>query len=127
MFFDDDGAKAKLMAVFASLDLDKSGCLSKDELSAFVIKLFEVTVALILLLVIYAEVAVLELSDKATRELMDFYIKYRVEYDFMKPDDLQKIDIREFNIMCKNPQWVVGSLNLAIQTRLYSLNRTTAL
>ena len=91
------------------------------------IKLFEVTVALILLLVTYAEVAVLELSDKATRELMDFYIKYRVVYDFMKPDDLQKIDIREFNIMCKNPQWVVGSLNLAIQTRLYSLNRTTAL
>ncbi len=70
------------------------------------IKLFEVTVALILLLVTYAEVTVLELSDKATRELMDFYIKYRVVYDFMKPDDLQKIDIREFNIMCKNPQWV---------------------
>jgi Ca2+-binding EF-hand superfamily protein len=106
MSFDDDGAKAKLMAVFASLDLDKSGCLSKDELSAFVIKLFEVTVALILLLVTYAEVAVLELSDKAIRELMDFYIKYRVEYDFMKPEDLQKIDIREFNIMCKHPQWV---------------------
>ena len=106
MSFDDDGAKAKLMAVFASLDLDKSSCLSKNELSAFVIKLFEVTVALILLLVTYAEVAVLELSDKAIRELMDFYIKYRVEYDFMKPEDLQKIDIREFNIMCKHPQWV---------------------
>jgi hypothetical protein len=106
MSFDDDGAKAKLMAVFASLDLDKSSCLSKDELSAFVIKLFEVTVALILLLVTYAEVAVIELSDKAIRELMDFYIKNRVEYDFMKPEDLQKIDIRESNIMCKNPQWV---------------------
>jgi hypothetical protein len=29
-------------------------------------------------------VAVDELSDKSIREMMTFYTKYRVEYDFMK-------------------------------------------
>jgi hypothetical protein len=30
---------------------------------------------------------------------MDFYIKYRVETDFKKQADMEKMDIAEFNIM----------------------------
>ena len=44
----NDGARAKLKEIFNSLDLDKSGCLSKDELSAFMIKIVEIKVAYIL-------------------------------------------------------------------------------
>jgi hypothetical protein len=35
MTLNDDGAKGKLLNILNSLDLDKSGCLSKDEVSAF--------------------------------------------------------------------------------------------
>jgi hypothetical protein len=56
MTVDDDGAKAKLMAIFSSVDLDKSGCLSKGELSAFMINLVDIIVAYTLLLLAYVEV-----------------------------------------------------------------------
>jgi Ca2+-binding EF-hand superfamily protein len=99
MTVDDDGAKAKLMALFNSLDLDKSGCLSKDELSAFMIKIIEINVAYALLTICMVEAAYGFVVDKAIKQIMDFYIKYRVENDFMKQTDMEKMDIAEFNTM----------------------------
>ena len=79
--------------------------------------------------------AIDDLSDKLLKELMDFYVKYRVEYGFMKvsfwqyghththththtrgvhshthvqKEDLEKIDLAEFNVMCKDPSWTMG-------------------
>jgi hypothetical protein len=38
---------------------------------------------------------------------MDFYIKYRVETDFKKQADMEKMDIAEFNIMLTTgPSWL---------------------
>jgi hypothetical protein len=107
MTVSDDGAKAKLMAIFNSLDLDKSGCLSKDELSAFMIKIVEIKVAYTLLTICMVEAAYGVIVDKAIKEIMDFYIKYRVETDFKKQADMEKMDIAEFNIMLTTgPSWL---------------------
>ena len=57
MSVDDEGAKAfykaKLMAILSSVDLDKSGFLSKGELSSFMINLVDITIAYTLLLLAY--------------------------------------------------------------------------
>ena len=95
----NDGARAKLREIFNSLDLDKSGCLSKDELSAFMIKIIEINVAYALLTICMVEAAYGFVVDKAIKQIMDFYIKYRVENDFMKQTDMEKMDIAEFNTM----------------------------
>jgi len=109
MTVSDDGAKTKLMAIFNSLDLDKSGCLSKDELSAFMIKIVEIKVAYTLLTICMVEAAYGVIVDKAIKEIMDFYIKYRVETDFKKQADMEKMDIAEFNIMLTTgPSWLQG-------------------
>jgi len=101
MTVDDDGAKGKLMAIFNSLDLDKSGCLSKDELSAYLLKLIDISVAYTVLLVAYIELAWNERADTAIKEMMEFYVKYRIEYTFKKQEDMKTMDIAEFNIMCQ--------------------------
>jgi len=118
---DDAGAKAKLMAIFNSLDLDKSGCLSKDELSTYLKKFTDVWVAYALLLIAYVEVAVNELADKAIKETMEFYTKYRVEYDFKKEEDMEKIDIAEFNILCKSlpgPQFLMAFMKDTLKNHM---------
>jgi Ca2+-binding EF-hand superfamily protein len=112
MTVNDDGAKAKLMAIFHSLDLDKSGCLSKDELSAFMIKIVEIKVAYTLLTICMIETAYGVVVDKALKEVLDFYIKYRVENDFKKQADMEKMDIAEFNIMITTgPMWMQAYCN----------------
>jgi Ca2+-binding EF-hand superfamily protein len=114
MTVSDDGAKAKLMAIFNSLDLDKSGCLSKDELSAFMIKIVEIKVAYTLLTICMVEAAYGVIVDKAIKEIMDFYIKYRVETDFKKQADMEKMDIAEFNIMLTTgPSWLQAARDQA--------------
>ena len=108
----DDGAKAKLMAIFNSLDLDKSGCLTKDELSAFMIKIIEIKVAYILLTICMIETAYGVVESKAIKDMMDFYIKDRVDNDFKKQADVEKIDIAEFNIMITTgPIWMQAYCN----------------
>ena len=79
---DDESAKKKFMAIFNNLDLAKSGTLSKDEISSFVVKIVHMFASAILLTLSFAEVSIGEQVDHEIKAMMDFYIAHAKETKF---------------------------------------------
>jgi hypothetical protein len=78
------------------------------------IKIVEIKVAYTLLTICMVEMVYGVIVDKAIKEIVDFYIKYRVENCFKKQADMEKMDIAEFNIMLTTgPSWLQAARDQA--------------
>ena len=73
-YLDDESAKKKFMAIFNNLDLVKTGTLSQDEISSFVVKIVRLTASALLLALSFPGVSIGEQLDHEIKALMDFYI-----------------------------------------------------